>query len=146
MENCSWDVDPAREEGVIPSFLQPLDKPFPMVATADIGRVAAELFQNTWTGHRVVELEGPRRLTPNDIASTFADLLGRTVRTEVVPRETWEPLFRSQGMKNPVPRIQMLDGFNNGWIEFEGGASGPRKGTVELKSVLKSLIDRPKGK
>jgi uncharacterized protein YbjT (DUF2867 family) len=38
MENSTWDVAPARESGVIPSFLQPLDKPFPMVATADIGR------------------------------------------------------------------------------------------------------------
>ena len=45
MENSSWDVAPAREQGVIPSFLQPLDKPVPMVATADIGKVAAALLQ-----------------------------------------------------------------------------------------------------
>src|SRR5580658_4981317 len=72
MENSSWDVAPAIESGVIPSFLQPLDKPFPMVATADIGRVAAELTRETWNGHRVVELEGPHRITPNEIAATFA--------------------------------------------------------------------------
>src|ERR1700733_8834889 len=64
MENSSWDVAPAIGAGVIPSFLQPLDKPVPMVATADIGRVAAELLQETWDGHRVVELEGPRRVSP----------------------------------------------------------------------------------
>jgi NAD(P)H dehydrogenase (quinone) len=34
MENSSWDVAPARAQGIIPSFLQPLDKPVPMVATA----------------------------------------------------------------------------------------------------------------
>jgi len=45
MENCRWDVVPAREQGVIPSFLQPLDKPVPMVATADIGKLAAALLQ-----------------------------------------------------------------------------------------------------
>ena len=56
MENCRWDVAPAREPGVIPSFLQPLDKPVPMVATADIGRVAAGLLQENWSGRRVVEL------------------------------------------------------------------------------------------
>ena len=43
MENFSWDVAPASEKGVIPSFLYPLNKGFPMVATEDIGRVAAEL-------------------------------------------------------------------------------------------------------
>ena len=107
---------------MIPSFLQPLDKLVPMVATADIGRVAAELMQETWKGRRVVELEGPRRITPNEIAGAFGELLGRPVKMEIVPRETWEGLFRSQGMKNPEPRVRMLDGFNQGWIEFEGGA------------------------
>jgi uncharacterized protein YbjT (DUF2867 family) len=142
MENSSWDVVPARERGVIPSFLQPLDKPFPMVATADIGRVAGELLQETWNGHRVVELEGPRRVTPNEIAAIFADLLDIPVKTEAVPRDTWEPLFKSQGMKNPAPRIRMLDGFNEGWIEFESGQASSRKGEVALKTVLKSLIER----
>ena len=27
-----------------------------------------------------------------------------------------------------MPRIQMLDGFNEGWIAFEGGAAESRKG------------------
>ena len=48
---------------------------------------------------------------------------------EAVPRETWDTLFQPQGMKNPGPRIQMLDGFNQGWIEFEGGEGGSRKGS-----------------
>ena len=142
MENSSWDVAPATKNGAISSFLQPLDKPVPMVATADIGRVAAELLQETWKDHRVVELEGPRRVTPNEIATTFAGLLGRPVRMEAVPRETWESLFKSQGMKNPTPRIQMLDGFNEGWIEFESGEAGSRKGNVALETVLQSLIER----
>jgi NAD(P)H dehydrogenase (quinone) len=142
MENASWDVAPARTHGVISSFLQPLDKPVPMVATADIGRVAAGLLQETWSGPRIVELEGLHRVTPNELAATFAKLLGRSVRIEAVPRETWEELFLSQGMKNPLPRIQMLDGFNQGWIEFERGAIGSQKGTVEFETVLKGLIER----
>ena len=142
MENFGWDVASARDKGVILSFLQPLDKPVPMVATEDIGRLAAELLQQTWTGHRVVELEGPKRVTPNEVATTFAELFGKPVRMEVVPRDTWDQLFRSQGMKNPEPRIRMLDGFNEGWIEFESGEAGSRKGTVALKTVLNTLIER----
>jgi len=124
------------------SFLQPLDKPVPMVATADIGREAAKLLQESWTGQRVVELEGPRRLTPDEVATVFAEVLGRRVSMDAVPRETWEQLFRSQGMKNPTPRIRMLDGFNEGWIEFENGAVGSRKGEVALRSVLQTLVGR----
>jgi NAD(P)H dehydrogenase (quinone) len=142
MENSSWDVAPATTSGVIPSFLQPLDKPVPMVATADIGREAAELLRETWSGHTVVELEGPQRVTPKEIAATFARLLGRRVKMEAVPRATWESLFVSQGMKNPAPRIRMLDGFNEGWIEFESGQAGSRKGKVALETVLRSLIER----
>jgi uncharacterized protein YbjT (DUF2867 family) len=142
MENCSWDVAPARTQGVIPSFLHPLDKPFPLVATADIGRVAARLLQESWTGRRVVELEGPQRVTPNEIAATFAGLLQQPMRMEVVPRESWEELFTAQGTKNPTPRMQMLDGFNEGWIDFERGTSGSEKGVVSLETVLKALTER----
>src|SRR4029077_10539505 len=71
MENFAWDVASARDSGIIASFLQPLDKPVPMVATADIGRVAAELIQKDWNGCRVVELEAVHRITPNEAAATF---------------------------------------------------------------------------
>jgi NAD(P)H dehydrogenase (quinone) len=141
MENAAWDVAPAREGGVVPSFLEPLDKAFPMVATEDIGRLAAELLQEVWQGHRVVELEGPRRVSPNDIAANFIELLGRPVRMEAVPHDQWESIFRGQGMKNPEPRVQMLDGFNEGWIAFENPES-VRKGTVELETVLSGLLAR----
>jgi NAD(P)H dehydrogenase (quinone) len=139
MENSAWDVASARDEGIVQSFLQPLDKRVPMIATADVGRVAAELLQQVWTGTRLVELEAPHRVSPNDIAAAFAKILGRDVRAEIVPRETWDALFRSQGMNDPMPRIQMLDGFNEGWIEFEGAAV---KGEVELETVLRQLVER----
>jgi uncharacterized protein YbjT (DUF2867 family) len=139
MENASWHVSEATEKGVVSSFLQPLGKPVPMVSTMDIGRVVAGLIQETWEGHRVVELEGPVRAAPNDLAAAFSKVLGRTVRTEVVPRDTWEGLFLSQGMKNPLPRMQMLDGFNEGWIEFEN-RDRVLNGKVGLEQALKRLV------
>jgi NAD(P)H dehydrogenase (quinone) len=142
MENAAWDVGPARVEGLVHSFLQPLDKAVPMVATADVGRVAAQLLQETWSGKRVVELEGPQRVSPNDLAAAFAEILGRPVRAEAVPRETWGALFRAQGTKDPMPRIQMLDGFNEGWIDFEGDEATVVKGRVELETVLRRLVSQ----
>ncbi|WP_416770274.1 NmrA family NAD(P)-binding protein [Pseudomonas sp. RHF3.3-3] len=139
MENALWDVPAALESGVIPSFLQPLDKPVPMVATEDVGRLAAQLLLENWSGQRIVELEAAQRVTPNQIAAGFAELLGRPVRMEVVPRESWQALFSAQGMNNPLPRMQMLDGFNEGWIEFAGAS---RKGRVELLTVLRELLQR----
>jgi hypothetical protein len=40
---------------------------------------------------------------------------------EAMPRNSWEEIFKSQGMKNLIPRIQLLGGFNQGWINFEWG-------------------------
>ncbi|MFP3552197.1 NmrA family NAD(P)-binding protein [Paraburkholderia sp. SIMBA_049] len=143
MENAAWDIASARDEGVIASYLQPLDHPVPMVATADVGRVAAELLRQTWSGVRIVELEGPRRVSPNDLASAFARVLERPVRAEIVDRHTWEALFRSQGMEHPLPRMRMLDGFNEGWIDFESHPDEVIRGQVELETVLGEMVSRP---
>jgi len=139
MENASWDVDRARS-GVIPSFLQPLDHAIAMVATADIAAAAAGLLRERWNGLRIIELEGPRRYSANDIAAGFAATLGHSVSPTPVPRDTWDALFRAQGTHNPLPRMRMLDGFNEGWIDFEGGAAEHRRGPTALDAVLRQLV------
>lgn len=141
MENALWDVAAARDQGVIQSFLQPLDKPVPMIATADVGSVAASLLQHTWEGRRIVELEGAK-VSPAEIAAAFSTILGRAVQAEVVPRGSWEALFLSQGMQHPEPRMRMLDGFNEGWIAFEGEQALSVKGTTSLMTVLAELVRR----
>jgi NAD(P)H dehydrogenase (quinone) len=45
----------------------------------------------------------------------------------------------SVGLKQ-ISDIRMLDGFNEGWIEFANGEAGAQKGGTSLESVLKSLI------
>jgi NAD(P)H dehydrogenase (quinone) len=139
MENAAWDIDTAKT-GVVHSFLQPLDHQIPMVATEDIAQTAVDLLTETWEGVRITELEGPERYSANDVAAALAVALGNPVRSEIVPRASWEELFRSQGMKNPILRIRMVDGFNEGWIEFESGQEGSRKGTTTLASALRSLV------
>ena len=139
LENLAWDIAQAREQGVLSSYLQPLERAVPMVATADVGRVAAQLLVQEGSVPRFVELEGPERLSQHDIAAALSTALGRPVRAEAVPRENWGAIFRAQGMRDPVPRIQMLDGFNEGWIAFEGGDATVRKGSVGVAQVLRAL-------
>jgi uncharacterized protein YbjT (DUF2867 family) len=146
LENAAWDVTAARDSGLIHSFLAPLDRAIPMVSTNDVGRVAAELIQQEpptqqemIPRHRMVELEGPQRVSPNDLANAFARALGKPVRAQIVPRNTWESLFRSQGMQHPNPRIRMLDGFNEGWIDFAAPAQ-TIKGSVDLDQSIEALL------
>ena len=139
MENAAWDIESAKS-GVVHSFLQPLDHRIPMVATEDIAQTAVELLSESWNGVRIVELEGPERYSSNDVAAALARALCTPVRNEIVLRSTWEELFRSQGMKNPLPRIRMVDGFNEGWIDFESEQHGSRKAGTTLQAAIQALV------
>ncbi|MBB3655968.1 uncharacterized protein YbjT (DUF2867 family) [Rhizobium sp. BK650] len=140
MENAAWDVAPARESGIIPSFLQPLDRAVPMIAVDDIGALGAKMLREDWRGVRVAELEAQARVSPAMVAAAFAKALGNPVSAQMVPRESWEELFRAQGMKNPEPRMRMLDGFNEGWIDFEGGREKSLKGTTTIETAIRRLV------
>jgi uncharacterized protein YbjT (DUF2867 family) len=142
MDNAALDIASASENGVIRSYLQPLDHPVPMIAAEDVGRTAAALLQEDRAGHRVVELEAAERITPNAIATAFAMALGRSVRAEAVPREAWEKIFRTEGMRNPLPRMQMLDGFNEGWIDFADRGDNALTGRIDIESVVAGLVQK----
>jgi uncharacterized protein YbjT (DUF2867 family) len=145
MENAAADVASASEAGVIRSYLQPLDHAIPMVAVEDVGRTAAALLQEDWSGHRIVELQ-TERVTPNAIASAFGKALGRPVRAEAMPRSRWEEIFRSEGMRNPLPRIQMIDGFNEGWIDFPNRGASARTGRIDLDSAIAALVSKARSR
>lgn len=139
MENSSWDLSDARV-GNINSFLQPADHPIPMIAIRDIGTTVSQLLHEDWDGARVVELEGPSRYSAKDIEDALSLAFGHRVTTNVIPHSEWEPLFRSQGATNPLPRIQMINGFNEGWIDFEGGGIEMRKGSTTLNEAISQLV------
>jgi uncharacterized protein YbjT (DUF2867 family) len=141
MENAAWDIAAAKS-GIIQSYLQPLDRAIPMVSADDVGRTAAALLTESWHGRRVVELEGAQRVSPNDLAAAFAKALGTSVRAEVVARDRWELIFREQGMKNPTPRMQMIDGFNAGWIDFPDRGAHARKGSISIDQAVATLTSR----
>jgi hypothetical protein len=138
MENAAGDLASARDSGVIQSYLQPLDRPIPMVSSEDVGRTAAAMLQERWDGARVVELEG-ERVSAERLAGAFSQALGKPVRAEAVPRADWEAIFRAQGMRNPAPRIQMIDGFNEGWIDFADQGRRARKGAVSVDEAIARL-------
>jgi uncharacterized protein YbjT (DUF2867 family) len=142
IENAEWDVASARDEGVLHSYLQPLDRGVPMISTVDVGRTAAALLMEDRDGHRIVELETTERVTPHQMAAAFGRALGRSVQAQVVPRDQWESIFRQQGMRHPTPRMQMIDGFNEGWIDFKDRGAHARKGRVTLDEAITRLVGR----
>jgi NAD(P)H dehydrogenase (quinone) len=142
MENFAPDITQARKTGLFRSFLQPLDTPRPMVATGDIGRTIAQTLHENWTGRRIIEVGGPSAYSPLDVANALTKVARREVRAEAVPREAWAEIFAGQGSSPSGPRIAMIDGFNSGWIAFEGKGVDQILGKVTLDEALEALADR----
>jgi NAD(P)H dehydrogenase (quinone) len=142
MENFAGLVSSVRDTGVLSSMLAPLDRKVPMIATVDIGRTVAEVLQNNWSGQRVIELEGPRRYAPNEVAAAFAALLDRAVEAKVLPSTEWYSTYLSWGLtpRSAAAMAEMLNGFNTGWIAYEKGDEDTRHGATPLDAVLAELI------
>ena len=142
MENLRWDVPLAQLEGRLASHLQPLDRPIPMVSTDDVGQTVANTLEETWFGRRVIEVEGPRRYSPLDMAQSLAAVLEHDIETTAIPREQWAIRFVDEGMPadRTAPRIAMLDGFNSGWIGFEKRSTEHVCGRIPLGYVVDELV------
>jgi uncharacterized protein YbjT (DUF2867 family) len=141
MENHAWDVTTAQSEGRIFSNLYPLDRKFPLVATADIGKAGADVLRQEWTGTRYIEVAPPEQYSTNDIAQALSSALGRTIEAIAVPREKWTEFFVGQGMPEgrTEPRAEMVDGFNSGWIHFGVPGTEHITGTTSLASIIAKL-------
>jgi NAD(P)H dehydrogenase (quinone) len=142
MENFAGLVSSVRDTGVLPSMLAPLDRAIPMIATADIGRKVAEALHHDWSGQRVIELEGPHRYSPNDVAAAFAAVLGREVEARILPSTEWRSTYLSWGL-TPVAAAamtEMLNAFNTGWIMYEKGEAETTHSATPLEAVLSQMI------
>ena len=75
-ENLLWQLDSIKERGRISLPISGSQR-FPMIATRDIGRVAAQrLTDQQWTAHRVQELHGPADLSFDEVAEILSSVLG----------------------------------------------------------------------
>jgi uncharacterized protein YbjT (DUF2867 family) len=128
MENWLGALGHIRATGEMPFFYAPLGRKFPLVATRDIGLAGATVLQESWTGVRVLEVDGPEGGTDlYETAAAFGRALSRQVRAIQLPEAAWQGVL--EGMGTPADRtglyIEMVKSFNSGWIHF--GNSGTEK-------------------
>lgn len=81
-ENLLWQIDSIKHSGKISTPISG-DRRYPMLATRDIGRVAAtRLASRVWTGHVIQELHGPVDLSFNEVAKILSEALERKITYE----------------------------------------------------------------
>jgi len=131
-ENVLPLLEVVRTTGVLPSFF-PATLPVPMVATRDIGRLAAELLLDG-SSEGVVELGAG--LTYAEIARTLGALHGKQVRVEELPLEAIAPAISSLGFNPDLTEayVELITGIRSGALTFEGGHRrvAPRTALAEV--------------
>jgi uncharacterized protein YbjT (DUF2867 family) len=127
-------------ESVLPTFLEPSQR-IPMVSTIDVGRTAAALLCEDWTGKRIVELGGPEDWSAGDVASAFADVLGRPMAPALVPPEQRAALLAEEGIPGEVASalLGMYEGITNGLFVRQND-SEHRRGTISLTTAIERVV------
>lgn len=128
-------------DGVITSFL-PADLRFDMVATRDIGFVAASLLLEGPKSAGVVELGGPARST-REVAAAVGRIVGREIGVAEAPIEAVVPVFTGLGMSATMAAAyeEMIRALAAGKLGFEGGHRR-LLGATPVEAVLQPLLSR----
>ncbi|MGK3985901.1 NmrA family NAD(P)-binding protein [Sorangium sp. So ce136] len=141
LENWRSVFAAVKGDGVLPSFLQP-GRAFPMVATEDIGRVAAERLLAGPAGRRVIELAGPEDYTPEAIARALGKvLLGREAHVVPLPLEQVVPVLTSFGVSAPMAALyrELYESLHTGHVDFERRDGAVVRGKVGAEAAFAAL-------
>ncbi len=130
----------ALEQGILPSFV-PASLPIDMIATKDIGDVAAGLLLE---GPRagVVDLGGPAA-TMNDVAAILTRALGKTITVAEAPLDAVVPTLTGFGLSENVAGLyrEMLEAFGSGRIAWEPGHA-KLSGKTPLETTVRALLGK----
>ncbi|HEY0251945.1 MAG TPA: NmrA family NAD(P)-binding protein [Kofleriaceae bacterium] len=137
-ENYSYAVGAAKATGVFDTFLAPLDKQFPFIASEDIGKEVAKWLQQP-PAHRVIELG--TMTTPNQVAEALAKAIGKPVTARVTPRESWEAVLGAQHLPPHAVKLfcEMEDAINEGRIHLGHAGAIRVEGSLTLEQYFKTL-------
>src|SRR4051812_21506340 len=139
MENILQNAHPIRNDGVLPVFGGGESYPFAMVATKDIGEVAAEALLNPERDRYIELSSGPTEYSFDDAAKLAGEVVGRPVKTVVVPMDAVAPTLGQFGFSPNVAALfrEMVEAFAGG-LSFEGKGRRVR-GKTTLAEVLRKL-------
>jgi uncharacterized protein YbjT (DUF2867 family) len=121
MENLLPQVGVIQSFVVIAGPVRP-DLPLPMIATRDIGAVAAEALLNLdFTGKHSRELQGPRDVTYNDVAKIVGAAIGKPdLKYQQMPAAQLKPALLQMGMSSNMADLllEMAESLNSGYMKM----------------------------
>jgi uncharacterized protein YbjT (DUF2867 family) len=97
MDNLLQQLEPIKSQGM---FCYPISgqRKLPACATRDIATIAARLLTHSWSGQDSVPVLGPEDLSYDDMAHIMSEVLGRPIRYQPVPGQTFQATLMRHGM------------------------------------------------
>lgn len=88
----------ARDAGVYPVFAASADMPHPMVATQDLGAIAAQALLSAPASSDAVDVLGPL-YSERDVATVLGNALGRDLHVVTIPEDGWAEALADAGFR-----------------------------------------------
>lgn len=131
--NWSMSVDMAKEKGILPSFYPP-DLKIDMNSPIDVAEFIANKIAEGVDRSELIELVGPQKYSPNDVADEMAKAIGREVRTQEIPREEWAGTMKNIGFSEDATNnfLKMTELVAEGKAKLEGKGKNP----ISLRTTL----------
>jgi uncharacterized protein YbjT (DUF2867 family) len=139
MENLGGSLG-MLAQGVVPTFA-PAHVAFPMIATRDIGHLAAQVLCEGATKTSVIELSAAKNYSIDDAAAILSTITGQAVKAQTFPIEAMVPTLTGMGMPAGIAELyrEMTAGMMTGHVAFEG-THRTVHGATGLEAVLRALV------
>jgi len=116
MDNLLRQVELIKNQGI---FSLPIsgDLKQPSACTRDIAGTATKLLlDRSWSGVGSVPVLGPEDLSYNDMATIMSEVLGRPVRFQEIPGETFKARLLQRGMSEAMAQANL-----DLWVAYNRG-------------------------
>ena len=137
-ENAGSALAPAKEQGIFPAFGNP-DIAFPMIATQDIGAVAAEQLLHEPAKGEIVDIIGPS-YSYRQVAEKLGEALRKTLKVVEVPAAEHVATLIKAGLTPGLAKefAEMYAAFNAGKPAPKGDRAV--RGKTPLEETLRALV------
>jgi uncharacterized protein YbjT (DUF2867 family) len=137
-ENVGNVLPAAKGMGIFPNFVPSADYPMAMIATKDIGVLAAEALLAPPAKSEIVDLEGPA-YSIRQVVEKLGAALGKQLQIIDIPAAGHVDAMMKAGMPKHVAEsfAEMYGGFASGRIQTKGDRLV--KGKTTLDEVIKAL-------
>lgn len=120
-ENFHNVLGAARQAGIFPNFAPSADYPMPMIATRDIGALAAQSLLSPAAKSEIVDLQGPA-YSNRQVAEKLGGALGKQLKVVDIPAAGHVAALMQAGFSKELAGVfaEMYAGFAGGGISPKG--------------------------